>query len=151
MMSEVDAYNELCGYTHAHGDEEFIHQYVVDAFAAQDASPSDKPIRLAFALVGLYLHAERGFTGREVQLAHMVLARKKQTWPTFDLPENRGSITATAVLAAPRGERDELIRAWVRSTWEAYADQHNKVVALLDENGVTDRWSVLQRRRSSRA
>jgi hypothetical protein len=30
-----DAYNELCCYTLAHGDASFIHQHVVDAFAAR--------------------------------------------------------------------------------------------------------------------
>ncbi len=73
---------------------EFIHQHVVDAYGAQEALPEDKPIRLAFSLIGLYLHIERGFTGREVQLAHMKLARKKQDWPVFAIPQHRGAVSA---------------------------------------------------------
>ncbi len=31
-----------------------------------------------FALVDLYLACERGYTGRQVQLAHMALARRRR-------------------------------------------------------------------------
>jgi hypothetical protein len=34
---EEDAYHELCAYTLQRGDAAFIHQHVVDAFAAQRA------------------------------------------------------------------------------------------------------------------
>jgi hypothetical protein len=56
MKNDQDIYTELCYYTQAHGEAPFIHQHVVDAFAAQTAKENDKPIKLAFALVGLYLH-----------------------------------------------------------------------------------------------
>jgi hypothetical protein len=39
----------------------------VDAYAAQHATPASKPITTAFALIGLFLFAERGFTGKQVQ------------------------------------------------------------------------------------
>jgi uncharacterized protein DUF5946 len=82
------AYNELQGYTLGLGDERFIHQHVVDAWMAQHADERTKPIGLTFALVGLYLHVQRGFSGRQVQRAHMFLARRKRTWPSFPLPED---------------------------------------------------------------
>ncbi len=75
MTSDKEAYNELCCYTLAHGDTSFIHQHVVDAFAAQTAGDGTKPIALAFALIGLYLHVEREFSGKQVQRAHMFLER----------------------------------------------------------------------------
>lgn len=75
--SEQHAYHELQCYTLAHGDVEFIHQHVVDVWAAQHADETTKPIGLAFALVGLYLHVERGVSGRQVQRVHMALARRK--------------------------------------------------------------------------
>ena len=61
MVSEQDAYNDLCGYTLTHGGATFIHQHVVDAFAAQRADEQSKPIGVTFALVGLYLHVERAY------------------------------------------------------------------------------------------
>jgi hypothetical protein len=59
MTSDEEAYHGLCCYTLAHGDPSFIHQHVVDAFAAQTADDRTKPIKLALALIGLYLHVER--------------------------------------------------------------------------------------------
>ena len=57
------AYDELASYTLIHGDPAFIHQHVVDAFGAQHATDHSKPIGVAFALIGLYLHVERGRSG----------------------------------------------------------------------------------------
>ena len=54
-MTSEDAYHELCYYTLAHRDPSFIHQHVVDAFAAQHADEKTKPIKLTFALVGALL------------------------------------------------------------------------------------------------
>ena len=47
--------NELSYYTLAHGDSAFIHQHVVDAYAAQHLRSSTSTIGAAFALAGLYL------------------------------------------------------------------------------------------------
>ena len=93
-MNEREAYDELCAYTAMRGDRTFIHQHVVDAFAAQTANEHTKPITLAFALAGLCLRVERHYTGREVQRAHMHMARRKRPWPSFPLPHERGSMTA---------------------------------------------------------
>src|SRR5256885_15775605 len=121
-LTEREAYHELCAYTLTHEGRDFIHQYVVDAWAAQHATPDGKPIGITFALAGLYLHLEKQRTGREVQLAHMQMAKKKRTWPTFVLPANRGEVTAIDVLRAPEGpERHEAIDGWSASVWGAYA------------------------------
>jgi GrpB-like predicted nucleotidyltransferase (UPF0157 family) len=131
------AWEELLAYTLGHRDPAFIHQHVVDSFAAQEADGETKPIKLTFALVGLYLHLEKGFTGRQVQRAHMALARNRRGWPSFPLPAERGSITAAQVLAAPPGpERDAAIDAWCASVWEAYADSHEAVAELLRRHGI---------------
>lgn len=132
--AERDAYDELCGYTLTHSGLTFVHQHVVDAFAAQHATAQSKPIQLTFALVGLYLHCDRQFTGLQVQRAHMVLARRKRVWPAFVLPAKRGRITAVQVLGAPAGdERDRAIDAWSASVWAAYASAAPAVKALLLE------------------
>ena len=59
--TEQDAYDRLQCYTLAHGDPAFLHQHIVDAWAAQHADDRTKPIGLTFALVGLYLHLEKGY------------------------------------------------------------------------------------------
>lgn len=77
-MTELDAYHELCGYTLTHGDPAFIHQHVVDAYAAQSATAETKPITLMFALIGLCLHVERQLNGRQVQRALTSISRAKR-------------------------------------------------------------------------
>lgn len=131
-MTERAAYDELCAYTMTHGGATFIHQHVVDAFAAQAADERTKPITLTFALVGLYLHVERHFSGREVQQAHQRLARRKRAWPSFFLPRDRGFLTPADVLARAAGsERDEAIHAWCVSVWHAYRESEPAVEELL--------------------
>ncbi|HEY0369942.1 MAG TPA: DUF5946 family protein [Chthoniobacterales bacterium] len=121
-MNHLEAYHELCAYTLTHGDAAFIHQHVVDAYCAQNATRETKPIAITFALLGLCLHAERSFNGRQVQLAHMHLAREKRTWPTFNLPDQRGSITTRDVIHKTEGaERDAAISEWAMMVWQAYA------------------------------
>jgi hypothetical protein len=138
MPPAQDAYNELCAYTLGHGDPSFVHQYVVDAFMAQRADAQTKPIGVTFALVGLYLHLERQFSGRQVQLVHMQLGRRKRTWPTLHLPQNRGAMTSIDVMAVPAGpERDRAIDAWCASVWSAYSVANRQtIVALLAEYGI---------------
>ena len=135
-MADDAAYNELAAYTLAHGGPAFIHQHVVDAFAAQHACEDSKPIGVAFALIGLYLHVERGRSGKEVQQAHMRLGRRRREWPVFDLPATRGDMTIADVLdAAPGPERDRAIDDWCASVWKAWSGSRARVVALLDEMG----------------
>lgn len=134
---ERDAYHELSAYTLTQGNIAFIHQHVVDAFGVQHADERSKPIGVTFGLVGLYLHVEMHFTGRQVQMAHMRLARKKQTWPAFALPPHRGAMTAIDVMTATPGpERDEAIDAWCESTWAAVIGNRETVIDLLRKNEI---------------
>lgn len=137
VNTEQAVYDELCYYTLAHSDASFIHQHVVDASAAQTANENTKPIKLTFALVGLYLHIEKQFNGRQVQLAHMKLAQVKQEWPTFSLPKNRGAVTVSNVMASPAGpERDEMIHQWCVSVWDAFCENREVISKLLIKNKV---------------
>jgi hypothetical protein len=119
MQAGREEYHELSYYTLAHPDPSFIHQHIVDAYAAQCADEDTKPIAVAFALIGLQLHVEQNRSGKEVQRVHMTLAERRRAWPRFDLPRERGAITV-AVLAAPAGDqRDTMIRRWCVSVWGA--------------------------------
>ena len=139
MTAEEEAYHELCAYTLMHGDPSFIHQHVVDAYMAQHANEQTKPIGITFALLGLYLHLEKGFSGRHVQRAHMTLGKEKRSWPRFPLPSNRGSMTAADVLAKPAGvERDRAIDAWCESVWSNYREgSRQTIIDLLRQYGIT--------------
>ena len=77
METDQDAYNELCYYTLPLGDPAFIHQHVVDAFAVQTAGGNDKPIKVVFALVGLFLYVEKQFSGRQARIGPHETCSKK--------------------------------------------------------------------------
>lgn len=131
-MASPDLFHELSYYTLAHPGEEFLHQYAVDAYGAQTANASDKPIRLVFALVGLYLHVELGCNGRQVQRIHTELAQRKPALPQIRIPASRGRISVSDVLnALPGPERDRKIEDWCESVWAAYSHNRNTIAGLL--------------------
>jgi len=130
--SDLERYSELSFYTLAHANKDFIHQHFVDVYTAQNADEYTKPIAITFALVGLFLFIEKGYTGRQVQQVHMQMAKNKRVWPTFTLPEKRGDITIVDVLQTPAVKsRDEMIKKWCETVWEAYRDNHVIVKGLL--------------------
>jgi hypothetical protein len=132
MSSELDLFHQLSFYTLAHTDAAFLHQNAVDAFTAQQADSTTKPIAVVFALVGLYLHVEKQFTGRRVQKVHMQLAGRRKTWPTWPLPLQRGEVRVGDVIAEPAGPaRDAMIHSWCVSVWQAYAGARPQVAQLL--------------------
>jgi hypothetical protein len=120
--------NEMTYYTLAHGDPKFIHQHLVDAYAAQHVRQSNSTIGAAFALAGLYLAVERGFTGRQVQKMHMRMAARSKQWPRFVPPEDVGPLTVADVLAVDPGPgRDEKLMEWCASIWSAWSSAHGRV------------------------
>ncbi len=134
MTGESEAFEQLSYYTLERRDPAFIHQHVVDAFAAQTANEDTKPIKVIFALIGLYLYLEHGYTGKQVQRAHTDLGRLKRAWPRWDLPAFRGEITVSDVLdREPGAERDEMIRTWCESVWRAYRSSHQQIAGLVQE------------------
>ena len=136
MDSMRAAYDELYVYTMDRPG--FILQHVVDAFAAQTANNESKPIAVVFGLVGLYLHVEKQFSGRQVQRVHMELGRRKREWPRVLVPEDRGSMTVADVLAASAGpERERAIDNWCRSVWTAFGANRQTIIALLREVQIT--------------
>ncbi|WP_219834882.1 DUF5946 family protein [Paenibacillus sp. R14(2021)] len=124
----MELYNQLSYYTMSHGQEAFIHQLSLDAYGAQHAGEGSRPITTAFSLIGLYLVVEHGFTGRQVQQAHMELGRKKTEWPDLTPPRAMGAITVQDVLQAEAGPvRDALIEEWVRYVWSTWSYAHDWV------------------------
>jgi Family of unknown function (DUF5946) len=129
IMTDQECYNELAFYTLAHKGENFIHQHIVDAYTAQTANDTTKPISIFFALAGLYLCVEKSYTGKQVQQAHMQMAKKKKEYPSIILPQSRGNITVSDVINIPPGPgRDEMIQQWCLSVWSAFANQQEKII-----------------------
>jgi hypothetical protein len=133
-MTNLESYHELMYYTLSHRDERFIHQHIVDAYAAQMADPGTKPITIIFALAGLYLFLEKNYTGKQVQNAHIQMAKKPKDFGPVILPEKRGAVTVKHVLdKAPGAERDDMIRQWCVSVWAAFASQRDEIVSLTEK------------------
>ena len=142
---------EVAAYTLALGDADFIHQLGVDAYCAQHAGPTVKPIGIAFALIGLLLMFERGYTGRQVQKAHMQLGNRSKVWPRFEPPDEKARLNGTVqpvrarfevasrltvmdVAQSPAGnERNAMLKRWGRSVWDFWTPEHDKVRALVDK------------------
>ncbi|HPR01074.1 MAG TPA: DUF5946 family protein [Saprospiraceae bacterium] len=138
MDANQEAFHTLSYYTLSHPDKGyFIHQHIVDAYQAQIATEFSKPISILYALVGLYLFLEKGYTGRQVQLAHMQLSRNKQPGPQLPLPVLRGTVSIEDVLLLPEGNiRDKGIRDWCQSVWDAYLPCHKAVADFVTKQSV---------------
>src|SRR5258708_31390603 len=116
MNSMRAAYDEV--YLSTMDRPGFVLQHVVDAFAVQTANNESMPIGVVFGLVGLYLHVEKQFSGRQVQRVHMELGRRKREWPRLFVHEDRGSMTVADVLTASAGQqRDKAIDNWCSTVW----------------------------------
>lgn len=126
--------NELTYYTLAHGDPAFIHQHLVDAYGAQHVRRQSKStIGAAFALAGLYLAVERGFSGRQVQKMHMQMASKSKQWPRFEPPSAAGPLTVADVLELEPGPgRDQALMRWCASVWAAWSPEQSRVREMVD-------------------
>jgi hypothetical protein len=119
------AFSDLACYTVAKQDPAFIHQHAVDAYGAQHGGGNSRPITTVFGLIGLYLNLEEGFTGREVQAAHMQIVRVRTEWPRLEPPPQPGKLTVMNVLRADTEEmKDAMIRLWSESVWESWEHRH---------------------------
>jgi hypothetical protein len=120
----LQAYSDLLCYTVAKQDPGFIHQHAVDAYAAQHAGGTTRNITVAFGLIGLYLALEKGYTGKQVQRAHMQIAKLRKDWPRLEPPSLLASINVLDVLQAPDGDgKDAMIRRWMAAVWVNWADR----------------------------
>ncbi len=127
-------YDRLAAFTQSRGDKDFIHQIAVDAYTAQHLGPEVKPIGGTFALVGLFLAFERGYTGRQVQLAHMALGKTKRDWPRFEPSKGTAKLTVADALRGldEKNYRDR-INAWGKAVWDLWKPEHGHVAALVNK------------------
>ncbi|MEP7167260.1 MAG: DUF5946 family protein [Candidatus Woesebacteria bacterium] len=126
-----DSCYELSAYTLSLHDDFFIHQVVVDAYAASHNESFHKPIRTAFALMGQYLLLERNYSGKEVQQAHMKLAKQTKDWPRFVTPSGRILFSVADVLLVPDEQKAEKIMEWAQSVWQFWKPEHENIQKLV--------------------
>jgi hypothetical protein len=129
----LQVYSDLMCYTVTKLDTEFIHQHAVDAYAAQHAGGTTRNITVAFGLIGLYLALEKGYTGKQVQQAHMQIARVRKDWPRLEPPALPAAITVLDVFKVPDGpDKDAMIRQWMGAVWERWSDRKEWVREMTD-------------------
>ena len=127
-------FSDLQCYTVAKQDPEFIHQHVVDTYEAQHAGGPTRTITVAFGLIGLYLAVEKGYTGRQVQLARMRIAKVRKVWPRLEPPGQPALLTVMDVLCSgPDADKDRMVRKWMTVAWESWADRHDWVRTTTEE------------------
>jgi hypothetical protein len=127
-------YGELSAYNFERGDLTFLAQLAVNAYGAQHAGDGSRPITTAFSLIGMGLVWEHAYTGRQVQLAHMQLARHSFEWPLFTPPDMTHTLTVADVMRAGAGQkRDQRIRDWSASVWTRWTSHHDWVARFCFE------------------
>ncbi|HEX8509367.1 MAG TPA: DUF5946 family protein [Propionibacteriaceae bacterium] len=104
----------------------------VDTYAAQYPGPPAKRVTLWFALAGLHLALEEGWTGRQVQVAHQRLSRLDKVGPGLGHLVVQSGMTVGDVMAAcPGDERDTALTSWARAVWHAWSPSHGVIAAGL--------------------
>lgn len=132
IHSDQALFDELSFYTLTRPRSEFLHQLAIDTFTAQHASEATRPMSVVFAVLGLYLHAERGFTGLQIQRVHMQLAPRRLAWPVLPPPARHADLTVADVLnAEPGPERDAMIRRWSVAEWQAWTESRPTIAQML--------------------
>lgn len=124
-------YGDLAVVTLSLADPAYPHQHAVDAYEAQHIGSPTKPVTAVLALVGLCLALEHGASGRQVQRAHLVLARKHPDWPAL-MPRARSYPVTVRDVLETRGDEARLrvIKAWMESAWAGWAHEHARIRAL---------------------
>jgi hypothetical protein len=127
----MQTYHELSAWLMMNPDLGFRAQHAVDAYGAQHSGGVTKNITAAFALIGLYLALERGYSGRRVQQAHMELAKQRIEWPSLKPPAAGFAITVADVVRAEAGPpRENMLMEWARCAWDAWREQHDWIKSV---------------------
>ena len=105
-----------------------LHQLSVDAYGAQHTGPQVPAMRTAFALIGLHLALDAGWSGNAVRAAHQYLAAQPRDWPHFATPQTRAALTIAHVARSQTPEEHATrVRAWAASVWDSWSTAHEAV------------------------
>ena len=108
-----------------------VHPLTVAAYALQH--PGDRPSRPAIVSVGLHLARlflvlERGLSQERVSFALSQLTEHKSRLQWLEPPASRGSVTVGDVLGSfSPAEHEPAVRAWARSSLDAWQGHHSTV------------------------
>jgi len=128
-----EMFMKLSGYIAQGYDEEFIQQMSIDTYEAQHAGGTTKNIAGAFGLIGLYLSLEKGFSGKEVQRAHMDLANRSKEWPRFGPSPSKWKMTVKNVVDAGPKKSKKMIHLWAKATWKEWEFEKERIIGLMNK------------------
>ncbi len=127
------AYGRLTSFIAEHPEELAVwQQTAVDAFTLQHLRDSMPAIKQAFALNGLFMVFELGFTGLQARAAHGHLAETVRTWPTYERRDDVGDMTASDVSISSVDHCADDMASWGRTVWDAWGDVHDEVADATD-------------------
>lgn len=117
---------EVMGFQGQHPVMLRYQQLTADAYAAQHAGGDAPLMRTGYALAGLWLSIEHGFSGEDVRSIHRRMGRPTAAWPMFEAPVPPQP-WLTVVDVAEAGVRVPSDRghamavdAWAESVWETW-------------------------------
>jgi len=114
------------------------HQMTVDAYGAQHAGQTTRPIRVAYSLVGLHLALDRGLTGIQVRDAHSRMGKPDATWPSFARPSGFADrsivdVARAGVQANSPEWHAAAVLEWAKAVWAWWEPAHRDVQRLTEK------------------
>ncbi|MFD1720747.1 DUF5946 family protein [Amnibacterium endophyticum] len=157
VVPEVDAsaactlvHGEILGFQVQHPVMLRYHQMTADAYTAQHAGGATPLLRVGYALAGLWLSIEHGFSGEDVRSIHRRMGRPTAAWPVFEPPRPpQRWLTVVDVAEAGVRQRSErghakAVSAWAESVWETWQrerpgtdDEVERLLAAVFLDGTT--------------
>ena len=123
-------HGEVAGFQADHPVMLRFHQLSADAYAAQHAGEGTPLIRVGYALAGLWLSIEHGFSGEDVRAVHRRMGRPTADWPAFGSPPAPPRRWMTVVDVADVGVRARseagharAVALWSESVWQAWCEE----------------------------
>ena len=119
---------EVLGFEFQHPVMLRYQQLTIDTYGAQHAGGATPPIRVAYALAGLWLAIEHGFSGEEVRAVHRRMGHPTGSWPAFDAPPpDRDWMTVVDVAEVGVRQHSESGHAraaqrWAEEVWAAWLE-----------------------------
>jgi hypothetical protein len=119
---------EVLGLQFQHPVMRRYHQLTVDAYGAQHTGGSTPRIRVVYALTGLWLALEHGFSGEDVRAVQRRIGEPAAGWPTF-APPPAGQSWTTVVDVAQAGVRigsnaghAHAVQRWAEDVWGVWLE-----------------------------
>ena len=114
-----------------------VHRLSVDTYAVQHPGSTDRQSiqSVGVHLIRLCLFLEQGLGPEKANDAMLEAGKNKHSFTWLKPPESLGAITVADVVNADNAdEYKAMVRAWAKSTWDAWAIHHDTIRSWLPPN-----------------